>query len=267
MTKMTTLAVLGAACSLLAACGGSSAPPPPPTPAPPPAQTVFIYTAPTQGSAEVWNRTLTDSAGTSVAMQIRQTVTAVHDDGSMTWTYDDPTGVDVVADGLSFRTTPETLDLDANGRSTDYTVTSTTGVQTTCLYSYPTNGAAIAAEAGRAQALGMSHVASLQVGQSWQTSYTVACGTSAPVTFSVTAGVFPVETVKVPAGTFQAFRETVSTTWTSGTRNEFSNGTGTTIWRDTARSLFPIMLDETIVHGDTSRPYLTHDVRELLRRE
>jgi hypothetical protein len=263
MTKMTTLAALSAACALLCACGGGSAPPPPPAPAPPAAPTTFVYVPPASGSAEVWNRTLTDSAGTSVAMQIRQTVTAVHDDGSMVWTYDDPTGTSVAADGLVFRTTPETVNLAANGSTSDYTVTSPTGVQTSCVDSYP-SAPGIAAEAERAKALGMSHVASLKVGQSWQTSYTVTCGTSAPVTFSVTAGVFPVETITVPAGTFQAFRETVSTTWTS---NGFSDGTGTTAYRDTTHSLFPIKVDETIVHGDTSRPYFTHDTRELLRRE
>ncbi len=266
MTKMTNLAALSAACALLCACGGESAPPP--APAPTPAQTVFTYVAPRQGSTEVWNRTLTDSTGNSVAMQIRQTVTTVHDDGSMVWTYDDPTGTSVVEDGLTFRTNPETLDLAANGQAIDYTVTSTTGVQTNCVYAYPNNsGTAIAAEADRVHALGMSRIASLQVGQSWQTTYTIACGTSAPVTFSVTAGVFPVETVTVAAGTFQAFRETVSTTWTSGANNEFSNGTGTTVWRDTGHSLFTIKADETIVHGDKSKPYISHEVRELLRRE
>jgi hypothetical protein len=264
---MTNLAALSAACAMLCACGGENAPPAP-APAPAPVPTVFTYVAPTQGSAEVWNRTLTDSAGTSVAMQIRQTVTTVSPDGSMVWTYDDPTGTSVVEDGLTFRTVPETLDLAANGQALDYTQQSTTGTPTHCVYAYPANlVTAMAAEAGRAQALGMRHVASLQVGQSWQTTYTITCGASAPVTFSVTAGVFPAETVAVPAGTFQAFRETVSTTWTSGANNEFSNGTGTTAWRDTAHSLFTIKLDETIVHGDTSRPYISHDVRELLRRE
>ena len=268
MTNLTTVAALAAACAALAACGGGSAPPPAPAPAPPAAPTTFTFVAPALGSTTVWNRTLTDSAGTSVAMQVRQTVSAVHDDGSMVYTYDDPSGTLVSADGLAFRTTPETAHVSAGGSTLDYTVTSTTGEQTTCIYAYPnSNGGTIAAEVDRARALGMSHLASLRVGQSWQTSYTLTCGTSAPVTYSVVAGVFPVETVSVAAGTFQAFRETVSLSWSSGASGEFSNGSGTTVWRETTGALAAIKLDQTTVHGDTSRTWFTHDVRELLRQE
>jgi len=259
MTNLTTIAALAAACASLCACGGSSAPPPPPAPAPAPA--TFTWVAPALGSASTWNRTLTDSAGTRETMQIRQTVSAVHEDGSLVYTYDDPTGTQVSADGLLFRTTPETANVSARGSTLDYTVTSTTGAQTTCVYAYP--GGAVAAELGRARALGLAHVASLQVGESWQTSYTIACGSDAPVTYSVTAAVYPVETVTVPAGTFQAFRETVSEAWTSGANGQFSNGAGITSWRETSGSLQVVKLDESIVHGDTSRPWFTHETREL----
>ena len=65
------------------------------------------------------------------------------------------------------------------------------------------------------------------------------------------------------AGSFQVFREVVSTTWTY---NGFNNSTGVTLWRDPARSMFPVKLEETIVHGDTSRPYISRVTRELQSR-
>lgn len=75
---------------------------------------------------------------------------------------------------------------------------------------------------------------------------------------------FPLETVSVAAGTFQAFRETVETTWVF---NGFTNGSSVTLWRDPARSMFPVKLDEMLVHGDTSRASFAHETRELPSRQ
>ena len=53
-------------------------------------------------------------------MQIRLRVTQLNEQGIMVYAYDDPTGVDVVLDGLTFRTTPETADVNAAGTTLDY---------------------------------------------------------------------------------------------------------------------------------------------------
>ena len=67
----------------------------------------------------------------------------------------------------------------------------------------------------------------------------------------------------MPAGTFQALKEVVSTTWTAA---GFANTNDAVVWRDPGRSLFTLKLDETYLRGDTSRPSMAHETRELLRR-
>jgi len=264
MTKMTTLAALSATCATLAACGGggdSPAPPPAPSPAAP---TVFSYLPPAIGETDVWTLTQTDTLGSSATMQLRQRVTDGNDSGARVFTYDDPTGTRVVQDGLTFWAEPQTANVSASGNTTDYTWTSTTGVQTTCVYGSAgsSTGASLAA-ADRAVALSGIRLQSLKPGDILNGSYTITCGTNAPITYSTMVSVLPLETITVPAGSFQVFREVIATTWVY---NGFSNSMGVTLWRDPARSMFPVKLDETIVHGDTSKPYISHLTRELQSR-
>ena len=265
MTTMTTLAALSAACAMLSSCGGGASTPPAPPPAPAPvAPQQFVYLPPAAGETDVWTRVLTDSAGNSVAMQIRQQIASVDESGVRVVTYDDPTGTDVAEDGLDFRVNPETEHVSATGTASDYTLTSSSGAQTTCVYGTVSGSGTGTAEATRATAQGLRRLESLSPGEAWNSAYTIACGSAAPVAYSVTAAVFPLETVTVAAGTFQAFRETVDTTWVF---NGFTNSTSVTLWRDPARSMFAVRLDEAIVHGDTSKPYFTHETRELLSRQ
>ena len=265
MTKMTTLAALSAACAILAGCGGDgSATPPAPAPAPVAPQQ-FTYFPPAAGETDVWTRVLTDTAGNSVTMQIRQRIVSVDDAGVRLVSRDDPTGTEVVEDGLEFRVNQETEHVSASGTASDYTLTSSSGAQVSCAYgTASTSGGTGSAEAARATAQGLRHLESLSPGESWNSAYTIACGSAAPIAYSVTAAVFPLETVSVAAGTFQAFRETVETTWVL---NGFTNGSSVTLWRDPARSMFPVKLDEMLVHGDTSRASFAHETRELPSRQ
>ena len=261
MTTMTTLAALGAACAALSACGGGSAGPAPAPPAPAPAAPqVYNYVAPTLGETDVWTQMLTDNLGTAVPMQIRQRVTAVHDDGTMQFTFDDPTGVDVVEDGVTFRTTPEVADIAANGSTIDYTNTAVDGTQTTCVYGNPNTAAAAARVA---QSIALQRPESLYVGQTWTTTYTIACGTQAPVTFTSTGSVGAMESVAVGAGVFQAFPETVSIAYTVGS---IDYRTDETLWRDPARSLFAVMADISYWRSDSSHAYIAHLLRQLSSR-
>jgi hypothetical protein len=261
MTKMTTLAALSAACAALSACGGSGDSPAPPPPAPAPAAPqVYNYVAPTLGETDVWTQVLTDNLGNAVPMEIRQRVTAVHDDGTMQFTFDDPTGVDVVEDGVTFRVTPEVADVAANGSTIDYTNTAVDGTQTTCVYGNPSSATAAARVA---QSLALRHPDSLYVGQTWTTTYTIACGTQAPVTYTSTGSVGAMESVAVGAGVFQALRETVSITYTVG---GIDYRTDETLWRDPARSLFAVMIENSYWRSDTSHPYIAHLLRQLSSR-
>jgi hypothetical protein len=265
MTKMTTLAALSAACAILAGCGGDgSATPPAPAPAPVAPQQ-FTYFPLAAGETDVWTRVLTDTAGNSVTMQIRQRIVSVDDAGVRLVTWDDPTGTEVVEDGLEFRVNQETEHVSASGAASDYTLTSSSGAQVSCVYgTASTSSGTGGAEAARATAQGLRHLESLNPGESWASAYTIACGSAAPIAYSVTAAVFPLETVSVTAGTFQAFRETVETTWVF---NGFANSSSVTLWRDPARSMFPVKLDEVLVHGDTSKASFAHETRELLSRQ
>lgn len=264
MTRMTTVAALSAACAMLGGCGGGGGDSPAPAPAPTPAApTEFSYTPPAIGQTEVWTLVQTDTLGNSASMQLRQRVTSGNDSGGRVFTYDDPTGTRVVQDGLTFWVEPETADISSVGTTLDYTWTSTTGVQTNCVYGSAGAGGASLGGAERALALGTSRLQSLRPGEVINGVYTLTCGSNAPITYTMMATVLPLETISVAAGSFQVFREVVSTTWT---HDGFSNSRGVTLWRDPARSMFPVKLDETIVHGDTSKPYISHITRELQSR-
>ena len=264
MTKTTILAAQFAACAALAACGGggSSAPPPAPVP-PPPAPQSFDYVAPAVGETDVFTRILTDSQGSRVALQIRQQVTSANADGTLLVTYDDPTGTDVAEDGLTFRTAPEVVHVAADGGTLGYTVTEPDGSQVDCTYGAPDSDGTIE-QAGRVQAQALRRAASLQIGQNFKATYAITCGTQAPVTYHVSGSVVDLETVAVGTGVVQAVKETITTSWVA---DGFANSTDVTVWRDPARSLFTVMLDESIVHGDTSRPWISHETRQLLSRQ
>jgi len=266
MTKTTTVAALFAACATLAACGGGdggSTPPAPPPPPPLPLPQTFSYVAPALGSTDNWNRTLTDSAGTRVTLQLRQRVTQANPDGSEVWTYDDPSGVVETHDGLTFRTTPQVDDVSPGGSVTDYTNTHLDGTQVTCAYGPAGNGTA-AANVGRVTELAARRGESFSIGQTWTSSYTITCAGQTPVTFHATASVIGYETVTVPAGTFQAVKETVVAAYVD-------NGTAvtasTTLWRDPGRSMFSVKSDEAIVHDGATAAYIARDERELSSRQ
>ena len=257
--KNETMAALIAACSLVAACGGNDTAAPPP---PPPAAQSFNYYPPALGETAIWSRTLTDSLGTSVAMQIRRHVTAANDSGGVEFTYDDPTATDVVEDGITFRTTPEVAEVDANGSTTTYTNTNVDGTQITCTYGAATSSAGVARQLA-AQAL--RHAESfVRIGDSWTSTYTITCGSGAPVTYTSNAAVEPLEGVTVPAGTFQAVKEIVNVSYTVG-NVQYANGE--TLWRDPAHSLTSVKLDISYARSDSSAPYVTHETRELLSRQ
>lgn len=259
MTRMTTLAALSAACAALAACGGSdsdAAPPPPPAP---PAAQGFAYVPPALGTTAVWSRTLSDSAGTSVSLQIRQRVTSTNDSGGVQLTFDDPTGTDVVEDGITFRTTPEVADVGPNDNTIDYTNTHVDGTQVNCVYSTPASAAAVARGL---QAQALRHIeAGLWIGDTWSSTYTITCQGETPVTYTSTAAVEDVEAVTVPAGTFQSVREIVNVSYTV---DGVQYAMGETFWRDPAHSLLSVKMDLTYARSDASAPYVTHDTRELL---
>lgn len=259
MTKSPTLAALFAACASLSACGGDASPPPPP-----PLPQTFSYVPPALGAIDVWNRTLTDSLGTSVALQLRQRVTQQWPDGSEVWTYDDPTATVQTHDGLTFRTTPQSDDVAADGNVIQYTNTHLDGTQVTCMYGPATTSGTASANVGRVTALAAQRPQSITIGQTWTSTYTISCAGETPVTYRATAAVIGYETVTVPAGTFQAVKETVVLSFTD---NGAASTASTTLWRDPAHSMFAVKSDQAITHDGVTAAYIARDQRELSSRQ
>ncbi|MFL6676870.1 MAG: hypothetical protein ACJ8IK_00910 [Burkholderiaceae bacterium] len=259
MTKTTTVAALFAACASLAACGGNGDSTPP---APPPLPQTFSYVAPTLGTTDTWTRTLTDSMGTSVSLQLRQRVTQANADGSEVWTYDDPTGVVETHDGLTFRTTPQVDDVAPNGNVVDYTNTHVDGQQVTCIYGPATSAAT--ANAGRVIELAARRAESFSIGQTWTSAYTISCAGQAPITYQATASVIGYETVSVAAGTFRAVKETVVLNYVD---NGIASTASTTLWRDPAHWLFTVKSDQAIARDGATAAYFARDQRELSSRQ
>jgi hypothetical protein len=184
------------------------------------AATSYAFVTPALGAQQVYAQTVIDNSSNTILETVRDTVTAVHADGSFDYVQDDPTGNSVTVNGTLYAITTETLTVSNAGEteSTTYTPTGFTS-PLTCVYATG----------------GVSARYPHSVGQSWNFTYTVTCAGYAPSTYSQVGSVVDVESVTVAAGTFTALKTLNTLTGTN------ASGTTTTqtitTWRDTVTSL------------------------------
>jgi len=144
---------------------------------------------------------------------------AVAADGTITEMQQSTTNNSAIVNGTNYTPLTETETYDgASGQETSYSYTAVSGEPTTCVYDPRDGGPDFP----------------LRVGQTWSISYTFACGTESPVTYEQTGTVVDVESVTVPAGTFNALKLQSTVSWTSlqGTARTQT----VTNWRDIATS-------------------------------
>jgi hypothetical protein len=207
----------------LAGClsDGDSAPP-----------STYEFVAPTVGFERNYQEAIVDNENNTIDESFSENVTAVNSDGSYVVLQEDTTGSTPVVDGTTYSIPTETIQVNNESQDTAYTALEANGSVESC--SYDPNGP------------GPGYP--LTVGTTWTLTYTLTCGTSAPVQYTQSGNVLDVESVTVPAGTYTAIKLQSTISWTTAA--------GTTItetitnWRD-IDTLFSVRQDITRVYGGT----------------
>ena len=175
---------------------------------------------PALGAQQFYTQTLVDNASNTITQTVRDTVTAVHADGSYDEIQDDPTGNSITVNGTLYAVGTETISVSNAGETESYSYVPTG-------FSAPLNCAYAAS--------GVTGKYPHSVGQSWNFLYTVTCTNDAPTAYTEAGSVVDVESVTVPAGTFTTLKTLVTLTSTNAA------GTTTTqtitTWRDTVTSI------------------------------
>ena len=206
-----SLVMLGAMASV-AGCGGGSD-------GNPGTGTAYAFVPPVVNSTRTYTETIVDNANNTIVIGYTQTVMNVAPDGTITEMQQSTTNNSIIVDGTNYTPLTETETYDGvSGQETRYTYTATSGDLITCIYDPRAGGPDFP----------------LRVGQTWSISYTFACGSESPVTYEQSGSVVDVESVTVPAGTFNALKLQSTVSWTSlqGTTRTQT----VTNWRDIATS-------------------------------
>lgn len=222
--KFLNLGAAAAMAALVTACdgdnGNSSMP------------SSYAYVVPTANAQRNYQETIIDNEGNTIVETYSQTVTAVNLDGSYVVLEEDTTGNVIIEDDTTYNIPTETIDVNNNGQEMTYSFTNTNGATEVCTYSPHGPGPDFP----------------LTVGQTWTLQYTLTCGSAAAVSHTQTGTVVDVESVTVPAGTYNALK--LQTTDTS------TNAKGTTItqtstnWRDVV-SGFSVQRNNTRAYSGT----------------
>ena len=235
MSKVVLNTVLAlSAAVLLSSCGGSDVM----------TGTTYQFITPVLNSERTYSETFMDSSSNTIDYALATQITSVNADGSYTQTSSSPDGVNTV-DGITYGT-PENGSYNNQGQELSFTYLTSNGSTGTC--TFDPNGA--------------GPPFPLTVGQTWQLQYTYSCNGDAPISYSQSGTVVDLESVTVPAGTFNALKLQSTLTWTNseGTTRQES----VTNWRDveTLRSVkqsITYTLSGTVPTGD----YVVSETQEL----
>jgi hypothetical protein len=209
----------------LAGCGGSSGDSSS-------SGTSYSFVTPPLNSTRTYSETIIDNANNTINLGVSDTVTSVNPDGSYVTLSEDPSHATVIVDGTDYSILTETINVNNSGQATRYVYTAADASVVTCIYDPHGSGPDFP----------------VSVGAMWTLTYTVACGTQTPVTYSQTGSVVDVESVTVPAGTYSALKLESTLTWTdvAGTTRTQT----ITNWRD-VNTLISVEQDISIAYSGT----------------
>ncbi|WLI89532.1 hypothetical protein Q4S45_23055 [Massilia sp. R2A-15] len=178
----------------------------------------YAYVAPQAGAQLAYADTLVDNLNSTINRNLSSSVTAVGAGGGYTASEVDPSHDRIVSGAVDHTFYPTVYNYDAMGRATSWNVTGAAGVPVQC-------------QVTGAQPAGAP--SPLTAGQTWNASYVETCGAGAGIAYSQTGSFVGIETVTVPAGTFNAYKFVSTTTWSANGRTTTE---AVTRWRDTAAS-------------------------------
>ncbi|HEX8787362.1 MAG TPA: hypothetical protein VF793_14345 [Telluria sp.] len=201
---------------LLAACGGGGGSAGNSSPAATSSVAAYQFKTPKAGTHLVYAASLVDNLNNTLKRTVTVDVTAVNPDGSFTAHEEDPSH-DTVVSGVTNETLyPTDIQYNAAGQQTGATVAQPSG-SLQCTF----NGGAEGAPG------------TLASGGSWNSSFFETCGSNPGTAITQSGTLAGIESVTVPAGTYNAYKFVATTTVPMNgiTRVETS-----TIWRDAAGS-------------------------------
>jgi hypothetical protein len=234
--EIARLGTMAAVTLVLAGClkDGNEAPP-----------STYHFIAPSVGFERNYQQAIVDNENNTINETYSINVTTVNSDGSYVLLQEDTTGSSPVVDGTTYTIPTETIEVNNESQDTTYTALEPNGTVETC--TYDPNGP------------GPGYP--LTVGNTWTLTYTLTCGTAAPVTYTQTGNVLDVESVTVPAGTYTAIKLQSSIAWTTAGGTTITETV--TNWRD-IDTLFSVQQYITRVYSGTL-PTTGYPVSETLQ--
>ncbi len=203
-----SLVVLGAA--LLAGCGGGGGSSKPSAAAS--ITNTYNFVTPALNSQRTYAKTIVDNSNNTINESVVDTISTVNVDGSFTIHTEDPNHNSITVNGTVYSVPTETTTVNNSGHETSYSVLSNAPV--TCTFT--------------PEGPGPNYP--FAVGDTWSSSWNLACGNNTPINFTQTGSVVDTESVTVPAGTFATFKLQSTISWTDakGTTHTDSR----TTWKD-----------------------------------
>ena len=181
--------------------------------------TLYGFATPVLNSVRAYSETIVDDQNNGIDLSFTETVTAVNPDGSYTIAQVDPNNQSVVVDGTTYAIQTETINLNNNGQDISYNYDDAGAISVICVYTPNGPGPDFP----------------VTVGMPWTLDYSIGCGTQAPLAYMQTGTVVDVESVTVPAGTFNALKLQSTISWTDP---QGTTRTQTiTNWRDVLTSV------------------------------
>lgn len=200
------------------------------------AMPTYTYVAPQAAAQQVYADTLLDNLNNTVNRTLAVTVTAASA-GGYTATRVDPSHDRVVSGVVDHTFYPTTVNYDAMGRDMNWVVTGASGNPVQCQV---TGGQAPGAPSP------------LTAGQAWTAAYAEVCGAGPGLAYTQIGTFVGIESVTVPAGTFNAYKFVSTTTWTENGRTTTQS---ISRWRDAAASASRVLKSvATFSYSGTAPP-------------
>jgi hypothetical protein len=213
---------LVAATALLSSCGGSSNDD----------GILYAFVPPTLHSERTYSEMIVDNENNTIDLSFTDTVTAVNGNGTYTVLQEDPNHESVVVNGTDYLVQTQTIQVNNSAQELSYAYVDTAGAPLNCAYTPHGAGPNFP----------------VAVGMTWTLKYTFACGGQTPVSYVQMGTVVDVESVTVPAGTFNAIKLQSTLTWTDAQGTQRTQTV--TNWRDVLTSI-SVKQSVTIAYSGT----------------
>ncbi len=211
-----------AAAAFLSGCGGSSGND----------GVLYAFVPPTLNSLRVYSETIVDNENNTIDLSYTDSVTAINSNGTYSVLQEDPNHVSLVVNGTDYFIQTQTITVNNSGQELSYAYVDTAGAPLDCTFTPHGSGPDFP----------------VAVGMTWTLNYTLACGAQAPVSYMQMGTVVDVESVTVPAGTFNALKLQSTLTWTDAQGTERTQTV--TNWRDVLTSI-SVKQSATITYSGT----------------